>query len=112
MLDSVNNATTVLMTQNASYLINFIYNNTSFEPYNDRQIRVGLVLKMLLKSNEDTFTDGINMGIMAPVLDDMATLIREAPDNKARDILTEELKYIQSRTLLDDLISLNTQRGN
>jgi hypothetical protein len=105
-LAEVNNATDMLIGQNAEYLINYIYEHQKIEPYVNPVIRIGLALKILLKSNKE-FT----ITTLSPTIDDLTLLINSSPDSELRKTYIDELKYVQSCTLNDDLISLNTTKN-
>ncbi len=105
-LDDVNNASVQLISDNAESLINYIYDNTEKEPYNDPLTRVGLVLKTLLKSGGESVT--IKASVIEPATDDLQNLITGCENLVQQKIYTDELKFLRSCTLLDDLISLNT----
>lgn len=105
-LPEVNEACVQLISENAELLINYIYQHTDREPYNNQVTRVGLVLKTLLRSGNDSVT--INATVIEPVTCDLKELIAGTTDTYERTIYTEELKFLRGCTLLDDLISLNT----
>jgi hypothetical protein len=105
-MDEVNNACTQLVSDNAEVLIDYIYRNTDRTPYNNPLIRIGLVLKTLLRSGNETVT--INAATIEPATKDLTDLISKATCPVERKIYTDELKFLRSCTLLDDLISLNT----
>ena len=104
-LPAVNEATADLIGQNAEHLINYIYANVDMFPYTDPLIRVGLVLKTLLKCNRI-----LTMQTLSRPIEDLTTLINDASTELSRRSFIDELKYIQSCTLNDDLISLNTTK--
>lgn len=105
-LPEVNNACSQLISENASLLIDYIYNNTDRAPYNDPIMRVGLVLKTLLRSGNDSVT--VNASTIEPATKDLQVLVNNAQSPIQRSIYMEELKFLRGCTLLDDLISLNT----
>jgi hypothetical protein len=102
-LKPVNEATEELIGQNAEHLIKYIYDNKEVIPYKDPIIRIGLSLKTLLKANCEMPIDTIS-----PVIDDLSELINTTTDITQRKTYLEELKFIQSCSINDDLISLNT----
>jgi hypothetical protein len=102
-LVQVNEATAELIGHNAAYLINYIYAHKDRAPYSDPLTRVGLVLKTLLKSNRD-----MDIQTLSPPIEDLTVLINEAVDPALRRTYLDELKYLRSCALNDDLISLNT----
>jgi hypothetical protein len=105
-LGDVNNACVQLISDNAESLINYIYNNTDKEPYTNPVTRIGLVLKTLLRSGGESVT--IKANIIDPATDDLQNLITGCDNLVQQKIYTDELKFLRSCTLLDDLISLNT----
>ena len=106
-LPVVHEATQDLISRNAEHLIKYIYDHKDQIPYNNKTVRVGLVLKTLLKS-KDTSIDHISTQVVAPAISDLSELITAAPTTVEKRILTDELKYLEQCTLLDELISLNT----
>jgi hypothetical protein len=104
-LPEVNDACAVLISQNAEHLINYIYQNSDKEPYDNINIRVGLVIKTLLRPGH---TVTVNIDVLEQAIQDLGQLIKSAPTQVERNIYTEELKFLNSCTFLDDLISLNT----
>ena len=105
-LDNVQYACMHLISENAEFLINYIYDSTDREPYNDPVTRVGLVLKTLLKSGGDSVT--VRSDVIEPATEDLQNLITSCDDLVKQKIYADELKFLRSCTLLDDLISLNT----
>jgi hypothetical protein len=105
-LGDVNNACVQLISDNAESLINYIYNNTDKEPYTNPVTRIGLVLKTLLRSGGESVT--IKANVIEPATDDLQNLITGCDNLVQQKIYTDELKFLRSCTLLDDLISLNT----
>jgi len=97
-------ATEELIGHNAEYLISYINEHKTEAPYTDALTRIGLVLKILLKLKANP---GLPMKVLSPTIEDLTTLINTSADT-ARKVYRDELKYIQSCTLNDDLISLNT----
>ena len=105
-LDNVQQACAQLISENAEFLINHIYDSTDREPYNDPVTRVGLVLKTLLKSGGESVT--VRSDVIEPATEDLQNLITSCNDLVKQKIYADELKFLRSCTLLDDLISLNT----
>jgi len=105
-LPEVNEACGQLISENAELLIGFIYQNVDRAPYDSETVRVGLVLKTLLRPGDDNVR--VNAKVIEPVLVDLKTLINGANDSLEKKIYTDELRFLQGCTLLDDLISLNT----
>jgi hypothetical protein len=102
-LKSVNEASEELIGQNAEYLIKYIYEKKTVHPYTDPLIRIGLALKTLLKAHCE-----IPLSTISPVMDDLTEIINQATDPAIRKVYLEELKFLQSCSINDDLISLNT----
>ena len=110
----VNLATNDLIGHNAEHLITYIYNHLEHPPYNKVEVRIGLVVKILLKAtenNEDGNCKIIDSSILAPVIDDVTGLISRTEDRTTVACLTDELKFIQNCALDYDLITLNTERN-
>lgn len=105
-LESVNNACSQLISDNAQHLIRYIYSHQQDYPYNDPKTRVGLVLKTLLKTGNEVAT--VKSDAIEPAIKDLTKLINESPSQSERNVYTDELKFLGSCTILDDLISLNT----
>lgn len=105
-LQIVNDATQDLISHNAEHLIRYIYSNREKSPYTDRIVRVGLALKTLLKSND--VTPCVSAATMLPAIEDLHCMMAETKDKVHKTVLAQELQFMQSCTLLDDLISLNT----
>ena len=106
-LPEVKEATLKLITDNAPHLINYIYNNRHISPYNNPQVRIGLVMKTLLKTETNT-----DSSIIEPAINDLVALISETKDPRIANVYTEELRFLRSCTILDDMITLNTKRDN
>jgi hypothetical protein len=104
-LAEVNDACALLISENAEVLIDYIYKHTDRAPYDDPKVRVGLVLKTLLRSGNDSAT--VNSSTIEPATSDLTELISQA-DPVERKVYTDELTFLHRCTLLDDLISLNT----
>jgi hypothetical protein len=96
-----------LIVQNAEHLIGYIYNHTNTRPYSDPEIRLGLVVKILLKSNTNYSRD-----LLQPVIDDIETLMSETEDPVRHTGLSMELSLLSKFLELDDSISLNTVQHN
>lgn len=105
-LAEVNDACGLLISENAESLIDFIYQNTDRTPYDNPVIRVGLVLKTLLRSGNDSAKVGA--ASIEPATKDLSDLLVNSTSAIERKIYTDELKFLRSCTMLDDLISLNT----
>ena len=106
-LPEVKEATLKLITDNAEHLINYIYANPSKEPYNKSPVRVGLVIKTLLKT--DSATKPIKSTTIEPAINDLLSLISETKDQRVIAVYQEELRFLKSCTILDDMITLNTE---
>ncbi len=93
-----------LVVQNAEHLINYIYTHTDNAPYSNAEIRVGLVVKILIKSNRNYPQD-----LLQPVINDIEELLTENIDNPDRhEGLSMELQLLNKFKELDDSISLNS----
>lgn len=102
----VGTACAELISRNAEYLINYIYDHTEEPPFNDPYIRVGVVLKTLLRSGNDSVV--VNSNVIEPATQDLTDIVANTTTQVERSIYIEELKFLRTCTLLDDLISLNT----
>ena len=107
-LPEVKEATLKLITDNAEHLINYIYINKAIQPYNKSNVRVGLVIKTLLKT--DSNTSPIKSATIEPAINDLLALISETKDPRVIAVYQEELRFLKSCTILDDMITLNTKR--
>ena len=107
-LPEVKEATLKLITDNAEHLINYIYNNKAIQPYNKGNVRVGLVIKTLLKT--DSNISPIKSATIEPAINDLLALISETKDPRVIAVYQEELRFLKSCTILDDMITLNTKR--
>jgi hypothetical protein len=105
-LTEVNDACGLLISENAELLIDFIYKNIHRAPYDDPTVRVGLVLKTLLRSGNDSVK--VSAPSIEPATNDLTGLLTNSSSDIERKIYTDELKFLRSCTILDDLISLNT----
>ena len=93
-----------LIVQNAEHLIEYIYSHTDTAPYSNVEIRVGLVVKILIKSNRNYSQD-----LLKPVINDIEELLSLNIDNpKRHEGLSMELQLLNKFQELDDSISLNT----
>ena len=107
-LDSVKEACTDLIAQNAEHLISYIYANQHVTPYNDPTIRVGLSIKTLLKSPDSAESVIVNSEVINPVMEDLTGLINASKNEVEKEALMAELTFLQRCTQLDELVSLNT----
>jgi hypothetical protein len=105
-LPEVNDACGLLISENAELLIDYIYNHTDRPPYDNPTVRVGLVLKTLLRSGSDTAK--VSASSIEQATADLTELLAHSNNVVERKIYTDELKFLRSCTMLDDLISLNT----
>lgn len=111
-VDGINNASSDLIVENAEHLIRHIYDNTDRSPYNKRDVRIGLVIKILVKSSTNYPTD-----VLQPVVDDIQALMADskylrtfANPGERKDALGKELSLVNKFIELDDTISLNTTK--
>ena len=98
-----------LILENANYLLQYIYSNLDKEPYNNPEIRIGLALKIILKTNIT-----YESNIMQPIIDDIEFLLNDEDylnkfknPGKRRAKLDSELLLINKYIELSDTISLN-----
>ncbi len=101
-LTEVKDATMKLIADNADHLVKYIYENKGRAPYTDPSIRVGLVMKTLLKTDNAIKSDTIE-----PAINDLLLLISQTTDSRRTEVYQEELRFLKSCTILDDMITLN-----
>ena len=109
-VEGINDASFNWNVSNAEHLIAYIYSNKDEQPYNNPEIRIGLVIKILIKSNQNYSSD-----ILQPVVDDLENLVNDTdylnsfddPISK-KEALSKELSLINKYMELDETISLNT----
>ena len=99
-----------LIVQNAVVLIKYIYQHTDISPYDNPEIRVGLVIKILLKSNTNYDSD-----LLVPVIEDVEKMMenKEYLQKTGNEVekhiaLSKELSLLNKFQELDDTLSLNT----
>lgn len=102
--DDVKSATLQLIAENAKHLIQHVYDHT--DTYSDPVVRVGLVLKILLKSGKETQT--VDAEVIEPAMEDLTQLINNTEDVSQKSIYSEELRFLKHCTFYNDLITLNT----
>ena len=110
MVKGIGNAGFDLIVRNAEHLIKYIYNHVNTAPYSSPEIRVGLVVKILLRSNETYCKD-----LLQPVIDDISTLMSQSSSSSNPERhkgLSMELSLVNKFIELDDSISLNTTNPN
>lgn len=105
----ISEAVTSLLIDNAAYLIEFIYLNNNIEPYNDPEIRIGLAIKILLKTN--TYYDIV---VLQPIINDINNLMNNPEylstfenQNERLNCLAKELILINKLIELSETITLN-----
>lgn len=108
-LPEVKQATQQLISDNSEHLIRYIYEHIDKAPYNDPKIRVGLVLKTLLRSGDVTNT--VSSEAVDPAIDDLQSLLTAEKNPSQRDTYAHEIRFLKHCTILDDMITLNTQRN-
>jgi len=99
----------ILLIDNAQNLINYIYQNTTSDPYTNPEIRIGLAIKILLKT--DNYFDIV---VLQPIINDIEFLMNNEeylaefsnPEERLQN-LTNELILINKYKELSDTISLN-----
>lgn len=103
----------LLITQNAEYLLNYIYEHQDDSPYHAPEVRVGLSIKILINSKQTYKPE-----ILSCIVDDIETLLSDEVHLKKYQVkqqrveaLTQELSLINKLLDLDDTISLNTLHG-
>lgn len=94
-----------MITDNAEYLVKQVYASREKEPYNDKLTRVGLVMKVLLKSGISD--NQVSKEVLDPVIADVEELIDETEDVVQKDLYSKELRYLLQHTLFDDILTLN-----
>jgi hypothetical protein len=113
-VEGIDNASSLLIVENAAHLITYIYNNTNNETYKKRDVRVGLVIKILVKVKSNS---NFPASVLQPVVDDIQALMADHhylasfknPSDR-RCALVKELSLINKFIELDDTISLNTTK--
>jgi hypothetical protein len=104
-LPEVKEATMKLIADNSTHLINYVYQHRTESPYDSALVRVGLVMKTLLKTDKT-----VSHEIIEPAVNDLLTIISETLDFRLKEVYTEELRFLKSCCILDDMITLNTQK--
>ena len=102
-------ASNTLIVSNADKLIMFIYENKTKLEYSDPEIRVGLVLKILLKAN-----NYFEIDLLRPVIQDIEYLytnesylrLFSSPEERKK-CLSKELILVNKYIELSETISLN-----
>jgi hypothetical protein len=92
-----------LMKNMAPTLIKSIYRNK--EEYNEPVVRVGLVLKVLLKL--DLEKNPLDSDILEPVIDDLRQVIKNTQDEFQKNIYEDELRYLKCCIIHSDMVTLN-----
>lgn len=108
----IDNASTELIIENAEHLIEYIYANKTKMRYSDPEIRIGLTLKILLKTNKCFERD-----LLIPVIEDIEYLLENSgylrlfnnPDAR-KEGLSKELLLVNKYIELSDTITLNRQQ--
>ena len=108
-LTEVKQAIQQLISDNAEYLIHYIYSHTDQAPYDDARVRVGLVLKILLRSGN--VTNNVSSDVVDPAIDDLQSLMTAERNPEQRRTYSDEIRFLKHCTILDDMITLNTQRN-
>jgi len=107
----INHASFDLILRNAEHLINYIYQNKDSVPYNKPEVRVGLVIKILIKSDDISYSSDL----LQPVINDLEQLFDDDeyintfddPVQKKR-ALSQELSLINRFIELDETMTLNS----
>lgn len=98
-------AVTLLISKNTEKLIKFVYEHT-LDLFRDPKVRIGLALKVILKSDNETHQ--ISREIVELVSNDLLALISNTTDESEREIYQKELRFLNHCSMLDDIITLNT----
>lgn len=113
-VSGIKDATAMLIDDNAETLIRSIYLNSAREPYDKPDVRVGLVVKILIKSSRHYSAD-----LLRPVVEDIEQLLVDDDylytfKNPAarKEGLSKELSLVNKFIELDDTLSLNTLNLN
>ena len=106
----IRDASFTLIVDCAEHLINFVYNNQHTSPYDKPEIRVGLAVKILLKSEQN-----YESKMIEPIICDLEDMlsneeyVNSFPDPEAkRAAISSELTLMNKYVELDDTITLNT----
>jgi hypothetical protein len=106
----IKDASFSLIVDNAEQLIEFIYNHKDVVPYNKREIRVGLAIKVLLKGSHH-----YSSSLISPIIDDLENMLYDDDylnsfddPEKKRVAISSELSLMNKYVKLDDTITLNT----
>ena len=102
----IKQATLDLITRNAEHLIGYIYANSSEEPFTSRSVRVGLVLKVLLRTDSER-TIAVTRDVIEPAIADMEALLEAERDPDTEAVYRKELNFLNHCTMLDDIVTLN-----
>ena len=108
-IPSIKDAYISLLNDNLIYLITFIYNNKTHEPYNNIEYRIALSLQLMLSSNKL-----LPSSLTAQIVKDL-DFLKQNDDylNKFKNkmqkvkVLNHEIQSILKHTEFDDSISLN-----
>lgn len=108
--EGIDRASSTLIVENAEHLISHIYENQSTPPYNKPATRVGLVIKILIKSNSSYPAD-----LLQPVIDDIQAMLADSKylsrchhAEERKNALAKELSLVNKFIEFDDTVSLNT----
>lgn len=108
--EGIDRASSTLIVENAEHLIAYVYENKSTAPYNKPATRVGLVIKILVKSNTSYPAD-----LLQPVIDDIQSMLTDSKylsnchnPQERKNALAKELSLVNKFVEFDDTVSLNT----
>lgn len=104
-LPEIKDAVSLLISKNTERLIKYVYEHTH-DLFTNPKVRIGLSLKVLLKS--DNQTHNVNRDILELVSDDLMVLIGDTEDESEKQLYQKELRFLNSCSILDDMITLNT----
>jgi len=106
----ISEAVTSLLIDNVASLINYIYSNQEIEPYNNPEIRIGLSIKILLKTNNKYY----DIIVLQPIINDINNLMNNPEylstfenQNERLNCLAKELILINKLIELSETITLN-----
>ena len=103
-LPEIKEATSLLISKNSEHLISYVYSNPELFP--SKKIRVGLCLKVLLKSDNETHS--VNRDVLENVTVDLQELLNASESDEERELYSKELRFLNHCSILDDVITLNT----
>lgn len=107
----INQAAFDLIVHNAQTLLTYIYAHRDQKPYDQAEIRIGLAIKILIKSDRDSY----DSQLLEPIIEDLENLLADkaylaqfSNPKLKHEYLSKQLVLISKFKQLDDTISLNT----